>query len=623
MKTLIKSRSEVFYINILIVALFLSLILVTYITINQQLESVTNEVKNTITELENNIKSGVDSVFYLKTAVDEIYKVQDKLGLKYAPKVHVVDNKGNYALDIPDMANLTGYDGLKSDKKILLEMEMSIELTPYMKIINQLNKDYAWVYYISKYNFYTMYPYVPSKDFVWNYANAQEPLWQKALPKNNPKGEFFFTPLYFDGVGLGLMVTLGYPIYYMNEFLGTIDLDITLKSQSDFLNKMNLHNGTYFISNKEGQIIASSGIEGFNDKKIFLSKNTIDKGILSIPTTNEKLLSIQNKYLYVKKIDETPWTIYYYKDRVGIYANALYYIFAILLIIIILSKVKFLLNKLYDAHIKIRKTSTNLVVANKQIRKSISFASLIQETFNYDEKVVSHFFNDYFVILKQKDVVGGDIVLFEALSENECLLMNIDCTSHGVPGAFVTMIVKTLQRQIVTDLLKSKQKISPSKILKRFNYEIKHLLNQTSKSSKSNVGFDGQVLYYNKSKNIIKFSSARNDLIFFSNDKASRIRGDRHSVGYKDSDENFEFKEHTVDINNDVTLYLYSDGFPDQLGGVKSFPFGNRKTMELLQNCQNMSMKNQQEYLLNKIKYYQNKNEQNDDISFVGLKINK
>jgi hypothetical protein len=268
-----KSKSEVLYINIVIVLLFISMFIVSNILIDKKIANTEIEIKNTLSELENNIKSGVDSVIYLKTAVDDIYKKQEKLGLHYAPKVHSIDDKGNYALDIENLANLTGYDGLKTDKKTQLEMEMSISLTPYMKTVNELNKDYAWIYYISKQKFYTMYPFVSSKDFVWYDGNAQEPLWQEALPKNNPNGKFFFTPLYFDGVGLGLMVTLGYPVYENGEFLGTIDMDITLASQSKFLDEKNLFNGTYFIANKSNQIIAASGLEKFNSKKnIFNSR---------------------------------------------------------------------------------------------------------------------------------------------------------------------------------------------------------------------------------------------------------------------------------------------------------------------------------------------------------------
>lgn len=260
--------------------------------------------------------------------------------------------------------------------------------------------------------------------------------------------------------------------------------------------------------------------------------------------------------------------------------------------------------------------------ATRVISKSIDFAAIIQKTFSFKQEDLKHFFADYFVILKQKNVVGGDIVIFEKINENECLLMVIDCTGHGVPGAFVTMIVKTLSRQIIGEIRSQKKDVSTSNILQKFNYEIKHLLNQTDRNANSNVGFDGQILYYNRAKNNLKFSSARSDLIIY-NKKFTRIRGDRHSVGYRDSDINFTFKEFTIPVEPDTIIYVYSDGITDQLGGPKEIPFGFTRTREILENCKEFDMHEQKKQILQKMNEYRKEHEQNDDIAFVGLKIKK
>ena len=270
---------------------------------------------------------------------------------------------------------------------------------------------------------------------------------------------------------------------------------------------------------------------------------------------------------------------------------------------------------------KIIDKTVELVEVNNQIQKSIDFASIIQHTFNHEDEIVSHFFDDFFIILQQRETVGGDIVLFEELNDNECLLMVIDCTSHGIPGAFVTMIVKTLQRQIISEILKSNVPINTAEIMYRFNSEIKHLLRQTSELSKSNVGFDGQIIYYNKSSNLVKCSLARNDLIIFDDNKINRIKGDKQSVGYKDSDLKYQFTEHTFEIKDELTVYIYSDGFTDQLGGSKVMPFGNKRTISLIDKIHNKDMPEQKELLIKELKEYQGDNDQNDDISFVGLKF--
>ncbi|QDF28812.1 SpoIIE family protein phosphatase [Halarcobacter anaerophilus] len=273
---------------------------------------------------------------------------------------------------------------------------------------------------------------------------------------------------------------------------------------------------------------------------------------------------------------------------------------------------------------KVNQRTKELKEANEQITKSIDFAAIIQQTFNCKEERVKDFFDDYFILLNQREKVGGDIILFEKINEDECLLMDIDCTSHGVPGAFVTMIVIALQRQILKEIeLDNTEALDTSLILKRFNYEIKHLLEQTSKNSKSNVGFDGQIVYYNRAKNILKFSGARNDIVLFIDGQIKRIKGDRHSVGYKNSDENYEFTQHTINIEKDTILYIYSDGFTDQIGGNKLIPFGKMRTLNILKKCWGKKLQEQKEHLLRALKNYRKSYEQNDDISFVGLRIKK
>lgn len=271
---------------------------------------------------------------------------------------------------------------------------------------------------------------------------------------------------------------------------------------------------------------------------------------------------------------------------------------------------------------KVVQRTHELQEANDKISKSIDFAAIIQQTLYCKEEDIKDFFDDSFVFLNQREKVGGDIVLFERINENECLIMDIDCTSHGVPGAFVTMIVKALQRQILKEIeLSDEELLNPAYILKRFNYDIKHLLDQTSKASKSNVGFDGQILYFNKKENLLKFASARNDIVLSVDGNIERIKGDKHSVGYKNSDENFEFTEHVLDIEKDTIIYIFSDGFTDQIGGQKLLPFGKRRTLNILQKYHNRLLKEQEKQLISALKNYKSTYEQNDDISFVGLKI--
>lgn len=336
---------EVFYINILIGLLFIVMGGVVYQTSNSERDNITIEVDNTANEFETRIKTGVGSILYLHAAAEEIYKNRE-IPLENALKVHQINAKGDFVLDIPELSNLTGYGGIESSKKVLHEMASSLELTRYFKIVKGLNKSFTRVYYISKHNFSTSYPYVWSDKFMWNASMAEKTFWRAATPGSNPKGELFFTTLHKEVEKDRILVTIGHPVYDKKEFLGTVNLDITVASESAFLESKNLHDGTYVIVNRENEIIAASGLEGYNEKEIISATKLLSTEILEATTADEKYVSLGSDYVYVKTFESAPWQLYYIKNRFDIYVGALYYIGMIFIVIILLFKVKTLIQRL-------------------------------------------------------------------------------------------------------------------------------------------------------------------------------------------------------------------------------------------------------------------------------------
>ncbi len=259
---------------------------------------------------------------------------------------------------------------------------------------------------------------------------------------------------------------------------------------------------------------------------------------------------------------------------------------------------------------------------HKHTRESIEYAALIQHALIPSNDLFREYFSDYLTIWHPKDIVGGDIYLFEELrNKDECLLMVVDCTGHGVPGAFVTMLVKAIERQIVSNIIFGQDDVSPAKILSIFNKTMKHLLKQEDENSISNAGFDGGILYYNKKDKIIKYAGAETPLFYIENGELTTIKGSRHSVGYKKSDGSFEFKEHTIEVKEGMSFYLTTDGYLDQNGGVKGFPFGKSRFSEIITTNANESLADAQEVLLNSLLEYQKDEERNDDVTIIGFKI--
>jgi PAS domain S-box-containing protein len=272
---------------------------------------------------------------------------------------------------------------------------------------------------------------------------------------------------------------------------------------------------------------------------------------------------------------------------------------------------------------------TDLELAKKEIeelhkntKESIEFASLIQKSLLPSEKDLEKSFKDYFVIWEPKDIVGGDIWLFDNIRDDESLLMVFDCTGHGVPGAFVTMLIKAIEREVISQLKRSVDcEISPSKILAYFNKSMKKFL-ELKNNKLLNVGFDAGIIYYNRKGQILKFSGA-NIPLFYVDEKGrvEIIKGSKYSGGYKKCDSNYSYNEVTLNVNEGMRFYLSTDGFLDQIGGDKGFPFGKKRFKKLIEELNNLSLKEQKRLFLEKLNEYQGDNERVDDITVIGVEI--
>ena len=200
--------------------------------------------------------------------------------------------------------------------------------------------------------------------------------------------------------------------------------------------------------------------------------------------------------------------------------------------------------------------------------------------------------------------------------------MVIDCTGHGVPGAFVTMLVKAIERQVIAKINNDHTiQVSPAWILSYFNKSMKQLLKQENEDSISNAGFDGGIIYYNKKENIIKFAGAETPLFYVKDNELKTIKGNRHSIGYKKSKIDYEFKEHIIEVKEEMSFYLSTDGYFDQNGGEKSFPFGKKRFSSIVEENHTELFIDQKEILLDTLQEYQQNDERNDDITIVGFQI--
>jgi|GEM_PF-1265418 len=268
---------------------------------------------------------------------------------------------------------------------------------------------------------------------------------------------------------------------------------------------------------------------------------------------------------------------------------------------------------------------------HKHTKDSIEYASLIQSAVLPDNKLLSQYFKDQFVLWTPKDIVGGDIYLFSELRhKDECLLFFIDCTGHGVAGAFVTMLVKAVEQQILSNILADRYEdieVSPAWIMGYFNKALKKLLKQDTKDSVSNAGWDGGIIYYNRRDQILKFAGAETPLFYIDeNNEFKTIKGNRYSVGYKKCDANYQYKETIIEVKEGMKFYCTTDGYIDQNGGEKDFPFGKKRFGNIIKEHHTKSMTEQYNIFVDSMEQYEQmipNNDRNDDMTIISFEIGK
>ncbi len=275
-----------------------------------------------------------------------------------------------------------------------------------------------------------------------------------------------------------------------------------------------------------------------------------------------------------------------------------------------------------ESHLKLISTSKNLEKANESIRESIQYASQIQRSLIIDDKLLNNFFDESFAIWEPKDEVGGDIYFVKQFSADEMLIIFVDCTGHGISGAFFTMIVKAIEQQVDLLISKGNKELKPNEILSIFNKRIKKIFSNSYQDTFDHAGFDGAIIYINKEQETLAYSGAKMPLYCVnSNDEMEIIAGDKYSVGYKSSDADYKFKEHTLSLRDYKSFYLSTDGYHDQLGGENRFPFGKSAFTNLILENKHLPFKEQAKIFLDTIESYRGSVDRVDDISLIGFKV--
>lgn len=265
---------------------------------------------------------------------------------------------------------------------------------------------------------------------------------------------------------------------------------------------------------------------------------------------------------------------------------------------------------------KLNDSLQKLQLANQHLTDSINYAQLIQQTVMPHRQDLKTVFKESFVYFKPRDIVSGDFFWILA-SPERIILAAVDCTGHGVPGAFVSM----LSYQLMHEIIVMRGFWEPDLILNELNKRIKSVFNQGRPEICE--GMDVAICSLDVPNRVLEFAGAKNPLIYIHNDDLHYINGDRISIGgFKCSlRQEIPFTKQVIPIRGPSMFYIFSDGFPDQLGGGQGRRFTRRRFKELLRDISPLPMEAQEKALEEALTDWMgNEYDQIDDILVIGFK---
>jgi serine phosphatase RsbU (regulator of sigma subunit) len=255
-------------------------------------------------------------------------------------------------------------------------------------------------------------------------------------------------------------------------------------------------------------------------------------------------------------------------------------------------------------------------VKNKHITDSINYAKRIQDSILPSREQLSKYFSDYFIFFRPRDIVSGDFYWFSELHEkSKAILVIADCTGHGVPGAFMSMIGNTLLNEIVNE----QHIIQPAEILNHLNEGIVKALHQGSRTQDD--GMDISICLFDKENSKITFAGANHSMYIANEKTVKEIKGDIHSIGSMFGQKSISFTQKEINIQKNSTMFFFSDGFPDQVGGEKRRKFLTTRMEKLFVSVSALNIKEQERAIAKAFDDWKGKYAQLDDVLLAGIRV--
>jgi serine phosphatase RsbU (regulator of sigma subunit)/tetratricopeptide (TPR) repeat protein len=258
-------------------------------------------------------------------------------------------------------------------------------------------------------------------------------------------------------------------------------------------------------------------------------------------------------------------------------------------------------------------------VKNKEVMDSINYARRIQDALLKEEEHVTAHLPEHFVLFKPKAIVSGDFY-WSMEKQGYWYLAVADCTGHGVPGAFMSM----LGIAYLNEINASERVLSPAEILDKLREKIVKELKQSGETGESKDGMDISLIRFHLQTNELEWAGANNSLLVIpqrasSAERVAQYKADKQPIGYTVNPK--PFTNHTIQLTSGDSLYLFSDGYVDQFGGPQGKKFKYKRLLQKLVEVNHESLAVRKELLDGIFESWRGRNEQLDDVAMVGIRV--
>jgi serine phosphatase RsbU (regulator of sigma subunit) len=252
---------------------------------------------------------------------------------------------------------------------------------------------------------------------------------------------------------------------------------------------------------------------------------------------------------------------------------------------------------------------------NQEITSSIQYAGKIQSALLPQDEELNKLLPSYFILSKPKDIVSGDYY-WVTNKDGKTIIAVADCTGHGVPGAFMSILGVTFLNEIVSKTVT----IRANEILNQLSGQVIKSLHQTGKNDKTRDGMEIGLCVVDPEKHKLQFSGAFRPLYIFRENELQEFKGDSMPIGiYEQEDQSFTNTE--ILFSKGDIIYLFSDGYVSQLGGTDKKTFRSESFKKLLVDINALSMPEQKKALEDKFLEWKGNYDQIDDIMIMGIKM--